>query len=54
MWWYIKINKISKIEKKKNWNSLYKTNITADLIEISLILHNLLERNGDQWEESSK
>jgi hypothetical protein len=31
-----------------------KTDIATDLIEISLILHNLLERNGDHWEFSEQ
>ncbi|CAG8851071.1 29836_t:CDS:1, partial [Racocetra persica] len=30
------------------------TKIATELIETSLILHNLLERNGDEWEESSE
>ncbi|CAG8710521.1 691_t:CDS:1, partial [Dentiscutata heterogama] len=30
------------------------TKIASDLIEISLILHNLLERNEDEWDEPSE
>ncbi|CAG8783661.1 11495_t:CDS:2, partial [Dentiscutata erythropus] len=30
------------------------TKIATDLIEISLILHNILEKSGDEWEEPSE
>ncbi|CAG8666582.1 9115_t:CDS:2 [Gigaspora rosea] len=39
---------------KKHKLRTKNTKIATDLIETSLILHNLLEKDGDEWEESSE
>ncbi|CAG8624762.1 5385_t:CDS:2, partial [Cetraspora pellucida] len=39
---------------KKHKLQTKNTKIATELIKTSLILHNLLERDGDEWEESSE